>query len=520
MPPPRERGAPPPPQDDWVSCVAPLVRGPAASADRLATGCYDGVVRLWEAGAGLAGDGDGAAEAEGGGDGAAAAAAPKKPAVELAGAFFAHRGGVTGAVGAGAGLLVTCGKDHRARLWRLVESSERGEAAARGGSRRGGARQQQQQQQPEAAVAIEIAELSAHTDTVEALAVGPGGDRCATGGWDGALHVWRSGRALERAAADEPAGAATPERGGGGGGAKGAAASKKRRVGGEDGDDAGEGGSRRTAPLSERPLARLDLPSSSSSSPAGAAAAQAGGGAGGHCVSALAWPSRACLYSGGYDHSVRRWDVERGAAVASCPTSRPVLSLAAPAPLVFAAAAGAEEDEEGDGEVGLQGGHVVVFGSADGVLRLWDARAGPQVALATPAGAQADDDGGEQGQQQGAAAAKAVGGNAGGAWTSCVAWRPGSLHHVAAASHDGSARLFDLRTALPLGTLAGLHGGGKAGGGGGGGGGKALCVAWWRGGGGGGEGTSGGVPRFLASGGTDCRLRVSALPAGCGDGIL
>ncbi len=34
-----------------------------------------------------------------------------------------------------------------------------------------------------------------------------------------------------------------------------------------------------------------------------------------HCVSGLAWPVEGALFSGGWDHSVRRWDVAVGAAV-------------------------------------------------------------------------------------------------------------------------------------------------------------------------------------------------------------
>jgi ribosome biogenesis protein len=506
VPPPAPRGAPTAPQDDWVSCVAALSGGSAGPL--LATGCYDGVVRLWQAGAGLQQE---EAQEEREEEGSS----QLLPSVEAAGAFFAHKGGVTAAASAGPGagsggasLLATAGKDHAARLWRVEQQQQ---APAAGGRKKATTTTTTTTTTTPptttTTTARQLAELTGHTDTIEALAVsssgGGGGDprRCATGGWDGQLLVWRCGRELERAAADEPAGAAAP--------------AKKRRVvakrGGGDGERDDDHHPVRAAPLVERPLARLALAESA----AAASAASASSAAGGHCVSALAWPSRASLYSGAYDHSVRRWDVEAGVAVASCPTSRPVLSLAAPVPLMVAGGGGGDDDEDGAGG----GGHVVAFGSADGVLRLWDARAGPQVALAASAGQPASVAAGATAADasSGAAAARVVSSSSSSpaAWLPSVAWRPGSLHHVATASHDGAVRLFDLRTAVPLGKLAGLHGGGS----GGEGGGKALCVAWWRPEGAAG-GVGGGVPRFLASGGTDCRLRVSALPAGCGDGIL
>jgi ribosome biogenesis protein YTM1 len=474
VPPPAPRGAPPEPQDDWVSCAAALPSSTIGGAP-LATGCYDGVVRLWRAGAGMQEE-----QEEG--------ASSLLPSVEPAGAFIAHCGGVTAAAAAGlaagsasASLLATAGKDHAARLWRLEASIGRGTKKTATAT---------------TITAVPLAELAGHSDTVEALAVAAGSNgRCATGGWDGQLLVWRCGRELERAAADEPAGASTP-------------AAKKRRVrrGGEDEQEEQE--ELRRAPVVERPLARLVLAAAGESASAAAA--------GGHCVSALAWPTRSSLYSGAYDHSVRRWDVEAGVPVASCPTGRPVLSLAAPAPLLPAA------DEEADEGGEAAGGHLVAFGSADGALRVWDARAGPQVALAAgpdaaSAAAAVDSSSsaalGAAAARVASSAAAAAGG--GGAWVPSVAWRPGSLHHVATAAHDGAVRLFDLRSPVPLGTLAGLHGSGGED--------KALCVAWWSGGGGGGGnggGGGGGVPRFLASGGTDCRLRVSGLPAGCGEGIL
>lgn len=66
-----------------------------------------------------------------------------------------------------------------------------------------------------------VAEYRGHTDSVAALAAGPGGDCFASGGWDGALHVWGTGastvKAAEEAAADGASGGAKKRKGDGNG---------------------------------------------------------------------------------------------------------------------------------------------------------------------------------------------------------------------------------------------------------------------------------------------------------------
>ena len=38
-----------------------------------------------------------------------------------------------------------------------------------------------------------VAVYKGHTDTVAALAAAPGGGQFASAGWDGAVHIWRTG---------------------------------------------------------------------------------------------------------------------------------------------------------------------------------------------------------------------------------------------------------------------------------------------------------------------------------------
>lgn len=167
-----------------------------------------------------------------------------------------------------------------------------------------------------------------------------------------------------------------------------------------------------------------------------------------HCISALCWAgSGHLLASGGWDHSVRLWDVANARAVATYNGSKAVYCVAA-CP---------------SGSSGM-----LAFGGADTCIRVWDARARGE-------------------------ALSVKGYAAGDSWMSGLAWRPqgaggGSEHHVASVSHDGSMRLWDLRTPVPLGTIK-QHSD------------KALAVAWWG-------------PDTIASGGADCKLQLYEMPDG------
>ncbi len=152
------------PHEDWVSALAALPGSSSAKGGRdggeplLASGCYDGIVRLWRGG------------------GEVCSWAAHKGPVQAATA-------VASAAGEGP-LLLTAGNDNVALLWRGLA------AAARGGGA------------PEAA-----AVLKGHGDTIQGAAAAPDGNLCCTGGWDSRLLVWRCGDALLAAAeAGEEAG--------------------------------------------------------------------------------------------------------------------------------------------------------------------------------------------------------------------------------------------------------------------------------------------------------------------------
>lgn len=158
------------------------------------------------------------------------------------------------------------------------------------------------------------------------------------------------------------------------------------------------------------------------------------------CVAGVAWPTEATAVTASWDHSVRLWDVEAGANTDSLHHNKAIYCVAAAA-----------------------SSSLLAFGGAERALRVWDPRARGGEALAM----------------------RACTSHTG--WVSALAWHPTSQHHIVSASHDGTAKLWDLRASVPLHTL----------GGGGSDGTKLLCVAWVAGG------------SAVATGGTDCQLRVA-----------
>lgn len=146
-----------------------------------------------------------------------------------------------------------------------------------------------------------------------------------------------------------------------------------------------------------------------------------------HCVSAVAWPESGTVYSGGWDHSVRRYDVETRTNTDTYNGSKAIYAVAA-----ADAAAGSSSD-------------VVALAGADKVLRVWDTRSVKGEGLAVKAY------------------------NAHEGWISSVGWRPGSSYHIATGGHDGAVKLWDIRSPVPLGSLQQHKD-------------KVLCVGWWGGG--------------------------------------
>lgn len=269
------------PHDDWVSAVG-------SGRDTILSGSYDGVVRIWT-GAGTS-----------------------------AGSFAAHKGRVTsaallpGAANAQQQLALTAGQDGAARLWQLDASATESSSDA----------------------ATLVAVYTGHADSVAALAAAPDGGQFATGGWDGAVHIWRTGAAvLKEAEAARADGTAA------------ARASKRRKGDKAAADAAASGGAANNGAAS----------GAAAIASAGAVSLPSQQLLAGHrqCVAALVWQEPGTLISGSWDHSVRLWDVPTGKNVDTLNQTKAVHAVAtAPG-----------------------GGGPIAFGGAEGALRLWDPRA-------------------------------------------------------------------------------------------------------------------------------------------------
>eukprot|EP00887_Chlorella_sp_A99_P000459 scaffold17.g459.t1 len=155
------------------------------------------------------------------------------------------------------------------------------------------------------------------------------------------------------------------------------------------------------------------------------------------CAAAVAWAAPDAAVSGSWDHSVRLWDVEAGANTDTLHHSKAVYCVAA-----------------------SPGSSAVAFGGTERAVRVWDPRARSGEGLAV----------------------RALASHTG--WVAALAWHPTSPHHLVSASHDGTAKLWDLRASVPLHTLGPAPD-------------KLLCTTWVAGG------------AAVATGGADCQLRVA-----------
>ncbi|KAJ2781019.1 ribosome biogenesis protein ytm1 [Coemansia javaensis] len=289
--------------DDWISSVA------AASADRFVVGSFDGVVRVWSS----------QSECE----------------AELRG----HAAAVKGVAAAGdAGsrktrvAAVSGSQDRTAIGWGVKGGKWRALYAARG-----------------------------HTDSVEAVAVNPGGTHFVTASADATIRFWTLAAPRESEDAGD-GGAAQP-------------AAKKRRAGGA-----------------------ADVVTK-------AAIGTLSGHVGPVTSVRFSADDETQVFSGGWDHTVRTWDVAAGVNVATSLCDAVVLGVDYSAH-----------------------SRLVATGHADRAVRLWDPRA-----------------------SDGAVVKLRLTGHAG--FVPAVSWAPGSAHMLASASHDGSIKVWDVRSRTPLYTV-------------------------------------------------------------------
>ena len=153
------------------------------------------------------------------------------------------------------------------------------------------------------------------------------------------------------------------------------------------------------------------------------------------CVSALQWTQEETCWSGSWDHSVRCWDLPTGICTQKMYGGTPIYDI----------------DCSKDSSAPL-----ILTGHADRTIRLWDPRSKAKLVV---------------GQYKSHKA-----------WIPSVQWHPTNSNIFTSASHDGTVKIWDKRSDLPLHTIQSHDE-------------KALCVIWH------GE-------DILLSGGADTKLKV------------
>ncbi|KAI8816290.1 WD40-repeat-containing domain protein [Fimicolochytrium jonesii] len=207
-------------------------------------------------------------------------------------------------------------------------------------------------------------ECAGHTGSVDAIAPHPLGEHFATGSFDGNIMIWSSDP-TDVEESEEP---------------------RKRRKVAKD-DDTVE--TITGVPL-KRATKRLT----------------------GHtaAVSALTYEhtasSTASLYSGGWDHSVRVWDVEQNTNTWTMGCEKVILAM---------------DHSSFSG--------LLVTGHSDSVVRLWDPRVQEGLIVKLKLASHTN-------------------------WVSSVRWSPSSAYTFASASYDGTIKVWDIRSTKPLYTLA------------------------------------------------------------------
>ncbi|RHN48318.1 putative transcription factor WD40-like family [Medicago truncatula] len=138
------------------------------------------------------------------------------------------------------------------------------------------------------------------------------------------------------------------------------------------------------------------------------------------CVSSVIWPQRESIYSASWDHSIRKWDVEKGKNVTDIFCGKALNCL----------------------DIGGESSALIAVGGSDPVVRIWDPRkpgtSAPVFQFASHT-----------------------------SWVTTVKWHDKSLFHLLSASYDGKVMLWDLRTAWPLSTIESHSD-------------KVLCADWWK----------------------------------------
>lgn len=121
------------------------------------------------------------------------------------------------------------------------------------------------------------------------------------------------------------------------------------------------------------------------------------------------------LITGSWDHSLKVWDVERQDCLLTLNGSRVVSCL----------------------DTSYHSSGIVATGHPDCTVRLWDVRADPNSKASSLISSVSDNTFRPSHKE----------------WISAVQWSRHHAYHVASTSHDGTVKLWDLRSPLPLHTV-------------------------------------------------------------------
>eukprot|EP01006_Ploeotia_vitrea_P039158 TRINITY_DN66313_c5_g2_i1.p1 TRINITY_DN66313_c5_g2~~TRINITY_DN66313_c5_g2_i1.p1 ORF type:complete len:500 (+),score=283.70 TRINITY_DN66313_c5_g2_i1:66-1565(+) len=327
---------------DWVAAVATLTPSASPSSAFVFSGCYDGTVRLFA--------GDALEQPLATGDqhrsavkAVCAARAMRTSDDELRSSFA---------------YFISGGKDRVVNVWRASNVGGDGDDEVESKKNKKKTKGKKKQQESPALDVVGVGKT--HSDSIECVAARS--HKFVSGSWDKRLIVWK----YDVAAEDEAASSLNPN--------------AKRRKGND-----------RTKTAPSAPLQTLE-PLSILQGHTGA-------------VTGVTWPHSSAIYSGGYDHTIRLWDVSSGTNTSTWQGNNVVSSLD------FS-----------------KHSNLLASSHNDRAVRVWDPRVGQQEIIKTTL----------KGHKS---------------WVTSVAWSPLRANMLASTSHDGTVKVWDIRSSTPLFTL-------------------------------------------------------------------
>lgn len=136
-------------------------------------------------------------------------------------------------------------------------------------------------------------------------------------------------------------------------------------------------------------------------------------------MSSLAFSNQETLFSGGWDHAIRMWNLQEESNIATFNCENAVLDL-----------------KQSELSALLASGH------SDNAVRLWDSRCGLATKLKLTSHTN---------------------------WASCISWSTENPYNIASGGYDGAVKVWDTRSnSVPLYSVSGVESDGE----------KVFCIDW------------------------------------------